>query len=99
VLHADAPAPGRPAEYSLPDTAARIPSTRTGKRTHPDTVKRWILEGVKLRNGSRLRLAARRYPGGWAVAEDALRDFTDALTADRTPAPRRDQAAPDSGPV
>lgn len=88
------PVEARQAELSLADAARRIPSFRPGKRTHPATLTRWILKGVSLSDGSTLKLAARRYPGGWSVTEDALRDFTDALTADRTGGPAQAPRTP-----
>jgi hypothetical protein len=47
------------------------------------------MRGIALRDGSRLRLAATRTPGGWLVADEDLDHFLAALTADRTgePAP------------
>jgi hypothetical protein len=79
----------RPIGRTIADIAASIPSCRIDGTTHPATVTRWIMRGVALRNGSRLRLAATRTPAGWLVTDDALDAFLAALTTDRTgePAP------------
>jgi hypothetical protein len=69
---------------SLAAAARRIPSFRNGKPTHPSTLARWISRGIRLPDGSALKLAARRYPGGWAVCDEAVDDFIDRLTAART---------------
>jgi hypothetical protein len=83
VLEAD-----RPTIYrGLAEAARRIPSFRNGKSTHPATLTRWITRGVRLNDGRTLKLAARRFPGGWAVADDALDEFINKLTADRTGEP------------
>lgn len=54
---------------------------------HPTALIRWGTNGVKLRDGQRLKLALKRQPGKWLVSEQAIREFIDALTADRTGAP------------
>jgi hypothetical protein len=77
----------RDPEMRLAEAARLIPSSRGDRQTHPATLTRWILRGVRLRNGQTLKLAARRYPGGWSVTRQALDDFVSALTADRCGAP------------
>ena len=42
---------------------------------------RWITKGVKAANGTVVRLEARRFPGGWKVADQAIEEFLDKLTA------------------
>jgi hypothetical protein len=74
-------------ERPLSEAARRITSTQNGKSTHPATVTRWIKRGVRLSDGSVLKLAARRYPGGWTVSDDAVNQFIDRLTADRCGSP------------
>jgi hypothetical protein len=59
------------------------PSIRRGKPVHPATLTRWILKGVRLQSGAPLRLAAKRFPGGWATTSEAVGEFVDALTRDR----------------
>lgn len=80
----------------LSDAARLIPSLRGGKPTHPATLTRWILRGVGLQSGETLKLAARRFPGGWAVSKQALDAFIDRLTADRcgSPAPGSPSTSP-----
>jgi hypothetical protein len=61
--------------------------------THPATVCRWILVGRRLRDGTRLRLPATRFPGGWRVRSADLDAYLAFLTVDRLgqtdqPAPR-----------
>jgi len=46
-------------------------------------ITRDIEEGVKLRNGGRLRLRAERHPYGWRTTEQWLAEFIEALTNDR----------------
>jgi hypothetical protein len=48
----------------------------------PAALKRWIHQGVNLKDGSRLRLAATKFPGGWRISPPKLREFLDRLTAD-----------------
>jgi hypothetical protein len=81
----EAPASGRP----VSEAARRITSTHTGKSTHPGTLTRWIKRGVRLSDGSVLKLAARRYPGGWTITDEAVDEFISRLTVDRTGTPVR----------
>jgi hypothetical protein len=57
--------------------------------THPATFWRWIVKGVSLRDGTRIKLPGVKSPGGWLVTPEALAAFLAALTADRLnePAP------------
>jgi hypothetical protein len=41
---------------------------------------RWITKGVRSANGTVVRLEARRFPGGWKVADQAIEEFLDKLT-------------------
>lgn len=56
---------------------------RNGRPTHPATMTRWILKGVTLKNGTTLRLAAKRLPGRWIVSDEAIEEFLDVLTRDQ----------------
>jgi hypothetical protein len=67
--------------------AQLILSCRTGAAIHPSTVTRWIVRGVRLRDGRVLKLEARRFPGGWGVTDEAIERFLEALTADRSGGP------------
>jgi hypothetical protein len=62
---------------------------------HPTALIRWGTRGVNLRSGQRHKLALRRQPGKWLVSEEAIREFLDALTADRC---GDDAPSPDSHP-
>jgi hypothetical protein len=74
---------------NLAAAARRIPSARINGFTHPATVIRWILNGVQIRGGGRLRLEALKTPGGWLVSDAAVDEFLAKLTAARMgePAP------------
>jgi hypothetical protein len=50
-------------------------------------VTRWIEIGTPLRNGSRLRLRAERYPAGWRTTQAWVREFIAALTAAHSSTP------------
>jgi hypothetical protein len=77
-----------------PAKAAKlIPSFRADRPTHSATVIRWILEGVRLTDGTRLKLEAVRLPSGWVTTPNAIQRFIEALTADRT------GSQPDTVPV
>jgi hypothetical protein len=52
--------------------------------THPGTVVRWMLYGVPLSDGSRLKLDAVRLPSGWVTSDDAIREFVERITLDRS---------------
>jgi hypothetical protein len=67
----------------LGEASRLCPSTRGGRPVHPATLSRWIMKGVPLQSGARLKLSARRFPGGWATTREALNEFIDGLTADR----------------
>src|SRR5688500_4512631 len=67
--------------------ARRLGTGRNGKPLHPSTFTRWILQGVRLSDGSRLTLRARRLPGGWRITDDDLDAFIDATTRDRLDGP------------
>jgi hypothetical protein len=62
--------------------AALSPMLKAGLPVHASTVTRWIKQGVRRADGTILRLAAIRYPGGWAIATEALDEFLAALTRD-----------------
>src|SRR5262245_58910433 len=87
MAHAEAPAAGPHAFIGLAATARLCPSIRGGKPVHPATLSRWVLKGVRLNDGTTLRLAAKRFPGGWATTREDLDEFVDRLTADRCGAP------------
>jgi hypothetical protein len=59
------------------------PKEQPGASVSPQTVVRWIVEGVRLRGGGRLRLPAIRYPSGWKIDQADFETFIADLTADR----------------
>jgi hypothetical protein len=85
-MHADDRPPSRanhPRRHRLAEAARYFPPSRAGKAVGPQTLKRWITDGVRARTGGRIRLAAERFPSGWLVTDEAIRGFIDALTSDR----------------
>jgi hypothetical protein len=66
---------------SVRKTAAKIASTKTNNSVHPSTINKWITRGVKLPDGSNLKLRAVKYPGGWKIREEDIQVFLDAYTA------------------
>jgi Protein of unknown function (DUF1580) len=87
---------------SLPQAARRFPPYRQDRPVNPSTVWRWISGGVKLPDGSRVKLGAVRLSGRWLTSVEAIERFiaaqtrapadntADALTP-RTPAKRQRQ--------
>ena len=59
---------------------------RGGKAVHPATLTRWIQTGVRLPDGTRLRLRALRAGAKWATRPDWLAEFLEATTAAHLPA-------------
>ncbi len=60
--------------------AGRFPGRAGKPRLHPSGVVRWIVEGVRLPDGSRLRLRAIRAGSKWLTSEEWLAEFLDAQT-------------------
>lgn len=69
---------------TLSQVTRRFPPSRCGRPVHVATVTRWITEGARLRDGTRLSLRATRLPGRWVVEPEAVEEFLTALTADRS---------------
>jgi hypothetical protein len=75
----------RPNVYrSLRQIARRFPPNKADKAVHPATLTRWILKGIPLSDGSRVKLEAVRFPAGWRSTDEWVDDFLEALTAART---------------
>jgi len=73
-----------PAVYqSITQVASRFPSNRGDKRVHTATITRWILEGVTLSDGSKVKLRAVRFPAGWRTTDEWVDEFLEAITANR----------------
>jgi len=86
---------------SLASAAQRVPSFRPGKPTNVATLWRWGLDGIRLQDGTRLRLEVCRFGGRWVTTEAALARFIKAQTprmeseqaeAPRTPTQRQKAA-------
>jgi hypothetical protein len=69
----------------LPDPKDSISISAAAARVgvSPKAFKRWLLEGVKLRSGGRLKPRAYRLPSGFRTTEQWLDEFIQALTQDR----------------
>ena len=65
---------------SLSEAAGIIPAFRPGKHTHPSVLTRWILAGVKTRDGRSVHLRAARCGGRWITSREAIQEFLDAQT-------------------
>jgi hypothetical protein len=82
---------------TLSEVTHLFPPSRNGRPVHVATVTRWIVIGVRLRDGTILRLRAARAPGRWLVEPAAVDEFTDALRADRLGTPTSTPS--DAGPA
>jgi hypothetical protein len=68
--------------------AKLIEPSRNGKSIHVATLGRWRDPGVRSRDGkSMIRLRCTRTPSGWRTSVDAVQEFFNALTTDRTDRP------------
>jgi hypothetical protein len=65
---------------SLVETARNLAPTKAGKPVHPSTVLRWVRTGVRAADGSIVKLAARRHPGGWQTTWQDVNAFLDRIT-------------------
>jgi hypothetical protein len=84
------------AYQTVAQVTRRFPLSRNGRPVHVATVTRWIVLGVRLRDGTILRLRAARAPGRWLVEQAAVDEFMDALRADRLGTPT---STTESGPA
>jgi hypothetical protein len=82
MSHSNQPAAIPGAYYSLAEAAERIRSIRGGARIDPATLSSWIFEGIRLRDGSIVRLEAKRLCDHWTVSDCAIDRFTTALGKD-----------------
>lgn len=81
------------------EVARLVPAFRGTKSTHPSTVTRWMLEGVKLADGRRVHLQHVRCGGRLLTSRKRLVAFleaqnenTVAIDQPRTPTERRRSA-------
>lgn len=65
---------------SLSQAARAFPSYRLDRPVSPATVQRWILKGVRLPDGTMLRLEGRRIGGRWLTSVQAIERFIEAQT-------------------
>jgi len=73
---------------TLPAAARGLPAHRgTASSVNAATVFRWVVSGIKLPDGSRLKLEAARVGGRWLTSQAALTRFIERHTAalDDTP--------------
>jgi hypothetical protein len=77
----------RPNYQSLAQIAGRVAPNKGSKPVHVATLTRWILEGCRAKDGSRIRLRAVRFPAGWRTTDEWFAEFVDAITRDHTGEP------------
>jgi hypothetical protein len=80
------------AGLSISQASRRFPPYRENKPIAPSTVFRWMLNGVRLPDGSRVRLEAVRLGGRWLTSAPAIERFiarqTPSLETDSGPRSR-----------
>jgi hypothetical protein len=69
----------------LADIGNYLPPGRRGKRLSLSAALRWVLDGVRLPDGRRVKLEAVRCGNKWITSVEALERFADAQT------PRREE--------
>jgi Protein of unknown function (DUF1580) len=67
----------------MAEAARRLPPFRLGRPVAPATVWRWCMQGVRLADGTRLRLECIRLGGRWLTSTEALERFVAAQTPER----------------
>ena len=76
--------------------AARLfPSLRAGRPVHTRSVWRWVKNGVRLPDGTILKLEAAKTAGYWITSKEAVARFVDRLT---TPDPAAASPTPPTVP-
>jgi hypothetical protein len=70
-----------------------VPGHRSNGRLHLSTISRWCSIGVKLPDGTRLRLRALRAGRRWLTTDEWFGAFVAALTAAHDPAPQVTQSS------
>jgi hypothetical protein len=82
---------------TLAQTAARLPPNRLDRPVTASCVLRWVLSGVRVPGGGRIRLEAVRLGGRWLTSVEALERFaerqTPGLDAPKNGAPPRPPAS------
>ena len=74
---------------SLTQAARLLPPGRRGRPVTLSCILRWVLDGVRLASGERVRLEATRMGGRWLTSVEALQRFADR----QTPGPRSEQGS------
>jgi Protein of unknown function (DUF1580) len=65
---------------SFSQASRRLPSLRRNRPVAPATIWRWVSQGVRLPDGSRLKLEAVRVGGHWITSLEALTRFVQQQT-------------------
>jgi hypothetical protein len=65
---------------SLTQAARRMPSSRGGRPVHSSCIFRWVTDGVRLSDGTILRLEAAKLAGRWLTSAPAIERFLAAQT-------------------
>lgn len=78
---------------ALTAIAKILPNAYSGKPVNIATVLRWVLTGIKLPDGTRVKLQAARLGGRWVSTPGAVKRFVMAQTpnGDSPPQPRPDR--------
>src|SRR5262249_61160013 len=69
----------RETHVSFAQATRRFPSYRGAGRCSPATAWRWVVGGVKLADGTILKLEALRLASRWVTTEEAIDRFLPAL--------------------
>jgi hypothetical protein len=64
----------------LKDLVRELPGHRAGRPRHYSAALRWVLRGIRLRNGERVRLEAVKIGAGWLTSREAFARFLAAQT-------------------
>lgn len=65
---------------TLSQACRLLPGTRGCEHPDPATLTRWILNGIRVTSGCRVKLEAVKLPGGWRTSREAVSRFLAALT-------------------
>src|SRR5215471_407670 len=65
---------------SLAAAARNLPPGRRGRPVTLSCILRWVLDGVRLKSGQKVRLEAVRLGGRWITSMEALQRFAIAQT-------------------
>ncbi len=68
------------------EIAKSAPSRRSGHKVTVATLRRWVTLGVRGPGPDRIKLNAKRGPGGWLTRDTDIEEFLHAITAAHLPA-------------